>query len=261
MVRPAGFEPATPWFEAKYSNPLSYGRLIPYTDLIREEQETVVKFNNLKEAERALAGYALPKASIKRKDITLERIIPFMNLIGNPQDKLRVIHVAGTSGKTSTAYYMAALLAAGGNKVGLAVSPDIDSITERIQINGQDIAEAELCAELGVFLDIAQQASPKPSYFELFHAFTLWAMERQSVDYVVVETGVGGLLDATNISGRPDKVCIITDIGFDHTELLGKTFRAIAAQKIGIAHDQNNVFMSPQADEIMAVVEDWAAKH
>jgi dihydrofolate synthase / folylpolyglutamate synthase len=174
---------------------------------------------------------------------------------------LKVIHVAGTSGKTSTAYYIAALLAAAGKKTGLAVSPHIDIITERIQINGQNISEADFCSELEVFLDLAAAADPRPSYFELFHAFTLWAMKRQNADYVVIETGVGGLHDATNITNRADKICVITDIGFDHTELLGDTLAKIAAQKVGIVHEDNHIFMYEQAEEIMAVVKNWAGQH
>ena len=220
-----------------------------------------MKITNLKEAEAALAAYIMPAQHIQRKDITLERIIPFMKLLDNPQDQLRIIHVAGTSGKTSTAYYIAALLIASGKKVGLAVSPHIDSITERIQINGHNMSEADFCKELAIFLDIAKQVDPKPSYFELFHAFTIWTMKRQDVFYVVVETGVGGLHDATNIASRADKICVITDIGFDHTDLLGKTLPAIASQKIGIAHDQNNVFMYRQADEIMTVIEQCTTQH
>lgn len=218
-----------------------------------------MKIKNLKEAEAALAAYAPPIASIKREDITLLRMRPFMPLIGNPHEHLKVIHIAGTSGKTSTAYYVAALLAAAGKKIGLAVSPHIDTITERIQINGSNISEAEFCAELGVFLELAQAADPRPSYFELFHAFTLWVMKRQKVDYVVIETGVGGLHDATNITSRADKVCVITDIGFDHTELLGKTLPAITAQKVGIVHDRNNLLMYRQNGAIMAVVEQWCS--
>lgn len=234
---------------------------MPYTDLIREAKETVVTIKNLAEAEAALAAYAQPVPHITRKDITLKRIRPFMPLVGSPQDQLRIIHVAGTSGKTSTAYYIAALLAATGKKTGLAVSPHVDSITERIQINGRNISEADFCSELGVFLDLAQAADPRPSYFELLHAFTLWVMKRQNVFYAVVETGVGGLHDATNIAARADKICVITDIGFDHTDLLGQTLPAIAAQKVGIVHDRNNLFMYRQAEAIMAVIETWTAKH
>lgn len=220
-----------------------------------------MKIGNLKEAEAALAVYIPLSPHLKRKDTTLRRVVPLMKLLDNPQDKLRIIHIAGTSGKTSTAYYTAALLAATGKKTGLAVSPHIDTITERIQINGNNISEAEFCSELGIFLDLVKDADPQPSYFELVYAFAIWVLQRQDVFYAVVETGVGGLHDATNIAARTDKVCVITDIGFDHTELLGKTLPAITSQKVGIVHDLNHVFMYKQADEIMAVVEQGTARH
>ena len=220
-----------------------------------------MKISNLKEAEVALTKYIPSSPHLTRKDTTMERIVPLMKLLGNPQDQLRIIHIAGTSGKTSTAYYTAALLAATGKRTGLAVSPHIDSITERIQINGSSISETVFCSELTVFLGLVGQAQPQPSYFELLYAFTLWVLHRQKVFYAVVETGVGGLLDATNVATRADKVCIITDIGFDHTQLLGKTLPKITAQKVGIVHDGNNLFMYRQADEIMAVIEQWTAQH
>lgn len=217
-----------------------------------------MKIRDLKQAERALMAY-VPVAPLK--DITLDRVRPLMKLLDNPQDRLRIIHVAGTSGKTSTAYYIAALLAATGKKTGLAISPHIDSITERIQFNGRHISEAVFCSELELFLDIVRQAEQAPTYFELMYAFSIWVLCRQNVDYAVVETGMGGLHDATNIASRADKVCIITDIGFDHTELLGNTLAKITAQKVGIVHDRNNLFMYRQADEIMAVVEEWTSRH
>jgi dihydrofolate synthase/folylpolyglutamate synthase len=184
-----------------------------------------------------------------------------MEVLGNPEQRLKIVHVAGTSGKTSTAYYSAALLAATGSKIGLAVSPHLDKLTERIQINGQPISEQLFCAELGEFLEIVQRAKQQPTYFELLYAFTLWVFDRQQVDYVVVETGMGGLHDATNVAERPDKICIITDIGLDHTHILGTTLPAIAAQKIGIAHPGNQVFVYQQAPEIMKVFKDWTTNH
>ncbi|MGH7239706.1 MAG: bifunctional folylpolyglutamate synthase/dihydrofolate synthase, partial [Candidatus Saccharimonadales bacterium] len=161
---------------------------------------------------------------------------------------------AGTSGKTSTAYYMAALLAAIGKKTGLSVSPHVDSITERVQVNGQPVDDSSFCKELGIFLDIVHHAAPKPTYFELLYAFMIWYMVKVDMDYVVVETGVGGLFDATNVSTREDKVCLITDIGFDHMDLLGDTLGEIAAQKAGIIHPGNHVFMYEQGDEVMDAI-------
>lgn len=216
---------------------------------------------NLEHAEKELMAYVPSSSKMMPKDTTLDRIRPLMELLGNPQERLKIVHIAGTSGKTSTAYYMAALLTATGKKVGLTISPHVDSITERVQINGQPITEVVFCAELGVFLEIVQHARQKPSYFELLYAFTLWVLTRQNVDYAVVETGMGGLHDATNIATSHDKICIVTDIGLDHTHLLGKTLPKIAAQKVGIVHPQNHLFMYRQADEIMAVIEKWTSQH
>ena len=196
---------------------------------------------NLSEANAALLPYVSQTPRMTGDDLKLERVMKLMDVLGNPQDKLPVIHIAGTSGKTSTGYYMAALLKAGGKKAGLTISPHIDSVNERVQIGGSPLPEAEFCSELGNFLEIIRGAGQSPSYFELLYAFALWVFVRRGVDYAVVETGLGGLLDATNVTGRADKVCIITDIGFDHEYVLGSGLAQIAAQKIGIVHDQGTM--------------------
>ena len=216
---------------------------------------------NIQEANLALQPYIPLVAQLTGKDTTLARIQPLMKLLGNPQDALRVVHVAGTSGKTSTAYYLSALLSAGGKKNGLTVSPHIDSVAERVQINGKPLSEHEFCRELTEFLTIIQKAPEPPSYFELLYAFSVWVFARQDVDYAVIETGMGGLHDATNVASRPDKVCVITDIGLDHTHILGKTLKEIAAQKIGIVHENNQVFTYSQSQEVMAVFKDWTDRH
>ena len=215
----------------------------------------------LHDAEMALRPFVPLVAQLSGKDTTLDRIKPLMSLLGNPQEKLRIIHVAGTSGKTSTSYYIAALLGTSGLKVGLTVSPHVDKISERVQINGAPLSEAEFCAELELFLELVTQAEQQPSYFELLYAFSLWVFERQQVNYAVIETGMGGLHDATNVAQRPDKLCVITDIGFDHMHILGSTIPEIAMQKIGIMHAGNVGITYQQSDAIMQVFRNWAAKH
>src|SRR5579884_2662316 len=111
----------------------------------------------IKDAEKALLPYVPLVSQLTGKDTTLERIKPLMAIVGHPEEKLRVIHIAGTSGKTSTAYYMASLLQTSGVKVGLTVSPHVDSITERVQINGQPLSEKVFCQELTQFLQFVQQ--------------------------------------------------------------------------------------------------------
>jgi dihydrofolate synthase/folylpolyglutamate synthase len=215
----------------------------------------------LNEANAALEPYIPLVAQLTGKDTTLRRIRPIMGLLNHPEEKLRVIHIAGTSGKTSTAYYMASLLHAAGKTVGLIVSPHVDKVTERLQINGEQLDEAIFCKELGTFLEIIQTAKEPPSYFELLYSFALWVLMKRHVDYVVVETGMGGLHDATNIVTREDKVCLITDIGFDHMHILGNTLSQIAGQKIGIVHKNNQVFCFEQAEEIMSVFHSWTKDH
>ncbi len=215
----------------------------------------------IEDANKALRPYVPLVSQLTGKDTTLRRIQPLMKLLGNPQERLRVIHIAGTSGKTSTAYFLSALLGVSGKKVGLTVSPHVDSVTERVQINNKPLTDAVFCSELAEFLAIVRQAPEPPSYFELLYAFSVWVFVRQEVDYAVVETGMGGLFDATNVVTRSDKVCVITDIGFDHTHILGTTLPEIAAQKIGIVHDHNEVFTYKQDDQVMRVFTDWAAKH
>lgn len=211
---------------------------------------------NLTEAEAALAPYIPLTAQLTGKNISLERMWPLLGVLGNPQRELRVVHIAGTSGKTSTAYYMAALLSATGAKTGLGVSPHIDSITERVQINGVPLSEAEFCQALGEFLTIVRTANQQPSHFELLQAFTFWVFAKQGVEYAVIETGMGGLHDASNVAQRPDKLCIITDIGLDHTHILGNTIEQIAAQKAGIIHEGNTVIMYEQAPAVMAAIQE-----
>lgn len=216
---------------------------------------------SMQEARDALQQYVPLVAQQLGKDTTLDRIVPLMRFLGNPQDKLRVIHIAGTSGKTSTAYYIAALLKEAGCKVGLTVSPHIDSITERVQINGLPIGESVFFSQLGVFLDSIGELADKPSYFEVLYSFSIWVFAAQQVDYAVIETGLGGLYDSTNVANREDKICVITDIGFDHMHILGNTLGKIAAQKIGIVHKHNVTFMYGQDPEIMAVVRSWVDSH
>jgi dihydrofolate synthase / folylpolyglutamate synthase len=217
--------------------------------------------HSLAEAEAILSAY-VPAVKEKQVHYSLETMGALMSLIGDPQDKMRIVHVAGTSGKTSTSYYIAALLVQSGCKVGLTVSPHIDKVTERVQINLSPLSDEVFCSELGIFLDLLHNATLTITYFELLIAFAYWEFDRQGVDYAVIETGVGGLLDGSNVATHPDKVCVITDIGLDHVHLLGNTLPEIAAQKAGIIHEQNHVFMMQQPKEVLSVFEAYAlTKH
>ena len=222
----------------------------------------MTNIRNLEEANTILKTYIPAVKEITGKDITLQRMVPLMKLLGNPESKLKIIHLAGTSGKTSTSYYLASLLQSSGKKVGLTVSPHIMAITERVQISLNPLSETEFCAELSEFLEIINSADPRPTYFELVVAFAYWYFAKIGTDYAVIETGLGGLHDATNVATRSDKICVITDIGYDHTKVLGKTIKEITAQKAGIIHRGNQVFCYKQSPVVMKVLRDTCqAKH
>ncbi|MEO8785251.1 MAG: Mur ligase family protein, partial [Candidatus Saccharimonadales bacterium] len=192
--------------------------------------------------------YALKEA------YNLDRMTILMRALDNPQNQLKVIHVAGTSGKTSTSYYAAAYLRAAGQKVGLTVSPHIEAINERVQINLQPLAETVFCRYFEEFINLKGVIESRPTYFEFMIAFAYWVFARkEKVDYAVVEVGLGGLGDSTNIIDRADKVCVLTDIGMDHMHILGDTIQKIAAQKAGIIKDHNQAFTINQDESVLAV--------
>ena len=160
----------------------------------------------------------------------LENTLRLMAHVGNPHEQLRAIHVAGTNGKGSTSHLMAAALQASGLRVGLFTSPHLVSLTERIRINGRPIEEAEIAdfiEQNKEFLDTVQ-----PSFFETMTALAFAYFVKQKVDIAVVEVGLGGRLDSTNV--LTPVLSVITNIGLDHTEFLGNTLRQIAKEKAGI---------------------------
>ncbi len=212
------------------------------------------QIRNFEAVNKVLAKYILAVRNITGKDITLSRMLPLMKTLGNPQQKLKIIHIAGTSGKTSTSYYISALLKQAGYKVGLTVSPHIECISERVQINLEPIEEKQFCENLSEFLEFIKNVDPEPTYFELLIAFVYWYFAKSGVDYAVIETGMGGLHDATNVANRADKICVITDIGYDHMYVLGNTLQLIATQKAGIIHNGNQVFMNSQPAKIIDVI-------
>jgi len=213
-------------------------------------------FASLDDAMQALYAY-IPHRSL-RENYTLDRMQSLLKWLGDPQNAHPVIHIAGTSGKTSTAYYVRGLLEASGMRTALTVSPHVTDITERFQVDGQPIPLDTFLTELDEFLNRVRAIPVQPTYYELLIAFALWYFARQDLDYVVLETGVGGRLDATNTVTRPDKLCVITDIGLDHTEILGDTVEQIAAEKAGIMHPGNVAFVQHQAPSILDVFARYA---
>lgn len=163
----------------------------------------------------------------------LERVRELCEKLGNPQDSLKFVHVAGTNGKGSFCAMTEAILRAQGYKVGLFTSPYILEFGERMRINGENISKAELCELVEVIKPIADKMKDKPTEFELITALAFLYFAKNNCDIVVLECGLGGRLDATNIIKTPI-LSVITGIALDHTSILGNTIEEIAAEKAGI---------------------------
>ena len=163
----------------------------------------------------------------------LEPMRELAQALGNPQDSLCFIHLAGTNGKGSTAAFCESCLRAAGLRVGLFTSPHLVSVRERIQINRGQITEADFAQGMAIVRGLVEKSSThEATYFELMTALALWYFAREKVDWVVWETGLGGRLDATNIV--TPEICIITNIGLEHQQYLGQTLAEIAREKAGI---------------------------
>ncbi|MDO4773890.1 MAG: Mur ligase family protein [Candidatus Saccharibacteria bacterium] len=182
-----------------------------------------------------------------------------LSLLDNPQDAIPAIHIAGTSGKGSTAYYATHILISAGYSVGTCMSPHITSVTERSLINGLALPPSEYSDIFLRFCNLYKKHRLHFSYFEFLTVFSFWLFHQKKVDYMVIETGIGGRLDATNVITRPDTIRAITDIGLDHTELLGDTLADIATEKAGIIHPENVVVINPQDEVVCDVIATTAA--
>ena len=176
----------------------------------------------------------IPKFTVKHPP---EHTRELLSRLGNPQEGIKIIHVAGTNGKGSVCAYLNAMLLAGGKKTGLFTSPHLVRINERFQVNGEDVSDEQF---LDAFLKVEKAAKEyetegegHPSYFETLFLMGMLIFKEAGVEYLVMETGLGGRLDATNVVEKP-LACIITSISRDHTEYLGDTLEAIAGEKAGI---------------------------
>jgi dihydrofolate synthase / folylpolyglutamate synthase len=186
-------------------------------------------------------------AKAYKEDLTNTRLLA--NHLHNPQDKLKCIHVAGTNGKGSTSHMLAAVLQKAGYKVGLFTSPHLKDFKERIRINGCPISESFVCdfiQQNKAFLEKNQL-----SFFEMTVGLAFDYFVKQDIDIAIVEVGLGGRLDATNII--TPLVSVITNIGLDHTQFLGNTLEAIAAEKAGIIKPNIPVVIGAYRPETLAV--------
>ena len=163
----------------------------------------------------------------------LDRMRQLLALLGNPEKQLKFVHIAGTNGKGSTAAMTASILQTAGYKAGLFTSPFIYRFNERMQINGQQIADEDVVRLVALVKEKADTMADYPTEFEFVTGMAMVYFLEQGCDIVVLEVGMGGLIDATNVIPAPE-VAVITNIGLDHTDALGDTPEKIAANKAGI---------------------------
>jgi dihydrofolate synthase / folylpolyglutamate synthase len=184
----------------------------------------------------------------------LSNTIALCNSIDNPQQHFKSIHIAGTNGKGSTSHQLAAILQAAGYTTGLYTSPHLKDFRERIKINGKMISEQSVINFTNTIqpqIDLLQ-----PSFFEITVAMAFYYFAEQKVDIAIIETGLGGRLDSTNIIAPI--ACLITNIGYDHQNILGDTLQEIATEKAGIIKANTPIIISELQNEISNVFEETA---
>jgi dihydrofolate synthase/folylpolyglutamate synthase len=199
----------------------------------------------------------IPGISYAQPGYSLRHVEELLNRMGNPQLSARTIHIAGTKGKGSVAAMIAQVLSSSGYKTGLYISPHFHTLKERISIDGSLISEAEFAAamaEVKPFIESMKQDTSfrQPTYFEALTALAFAYFQKKRMDFQVLEVGLGGRLDATNVT-KP-VVCIITPISLDHTQILGNSLEEIAREKAGIIKPGCWVVISPQPEEAASVI-------
>lgn len=197
-------------------------------------------------------------AYITRRDwresrLGLTRMKELLAHLGNPQQKLKFVHVAGTNGKGSTCCMLSSILREAGYRTGLYISPYITRFNERVQVNGVSISDEDLNAVTEQVGRFADQMEDHPTEFEMITVIGLQYFAQQGCDIVVLEVGMGGSLDATNIIDFPE-VAVIAPVSLDHTEFLGDTVEEIAQSKAGIIKDGCRVVSAPQLPGVAEVI-------
>lgn len=192
-------------------------------------------------------------------NFNLSRMNRILAGLGNPHKQLRCVHIAGTKGKGSTAHMLAAMLQHGGKKIGLYTSPHFVELRERIQIDAQMISEAEFARVIAQIAPVADKLEKEgPTFFELVTAAAMLHFVEQQVDFAILETGLGGRLDSTNVV-KPE-VCAITSISYDHTQQLGNTLELIAEEKAGIFKPGVPIISASQPAGVKRVLKEAAEK-
>lgn len=197
----------------------------------------------------------IPKFTVKNPP---EHTKELLKRLGNPQDSIKVIHVAGTNGKGSTCAYLASMLKEGGYRTGLFTSPHLVTINDRFRINGENISDEDFTESFLRVKQVIDEAKEDglahPSYFETLFLMGVDYFYRKKVDYLVLETGLGGGKDPTNCVEHP-LACIITSISIDHVQYLGDTIPAIASEKAGIIKPGVPIIYDGHVKEAAPVIE------
>jgi dihydrofolate synthase/folylpolyglutamate synthase len=218
---------------------------------------------NYSQAEEYLDSFVnyeqIPGISYAQPGYSLRHIEELLHRMGNPQLAARTVHIAGTKGKGSVAAMIAQVLSDSGYKTGLYTSPHLHTLRERISVDGSLISEAEFAAamaEIKPFIESMKQdaAFRQLTYFEALTALAFAYYKKKRLDFQVLEVGLGGRLDATNVTSPV--VCIITPISLDHTQILGDSLEEIAREKAGIIKPCCWVVLSPQPEEAASVIRD-----
>ena len=195
----------------------------------------------------ALPMFQRVGAAAYKADLT--NTIALCSHLGNPQEQFKSIHVAGTNGKGSTSHTLASIFQSAGYKTGLYTSPHLKSFTERIRINDEEINKDDVVEFVATHKDFLDQL--QPSFFEMTVGLAFWYFAKEQVDIAIIEVGMGGRLDSTNVISP--ELCVITNIGFDHTQFLGDTLPLIAGEKAGIIKQGVPVVVSHTQKEIQSV--------
>jgi dihydrofolate synthase/folylpolyglutamate synthase len=200
----------------------------------------------------------IPKFTKKN---TLENTKVLLERLGNPQNSMKILHVAGTNGKGSVCAYLSSILTVAGKKTGLFTSPHLVKINERFQINQEQVSDEVFMEAFEAVMDMVKACEPEgifhPTYFEVLFLIGMVIFEKAGVEYLVLETGLGGRKDATN-AVENQMISIITSIGLDHVEYLGDTHAAIAGEKAGIMKPGVPVVFDAERQDVREVIEKHA---
>ena len=189
----------------------------------------------------------------------LDNIRNLMAYLGDPQEKIKMVHVAGTNGKGSTVAFLTGILMSAGYRTGMYTSPFVERFSERIRVDGKEIGEEDFARIATRVRDAAvkmkEEGKGEPTEFEIISAIAFLYFFEQKCDICVLEVGLGGRLDATNVIKDP-LLCMITPISYDHTDILGDTLEKIAFEKAGIIKEGSSVLIHPQEEGVTRVIKD-----